>query len=413
MSARHAAGVVRAAGPDSGAFVASDAVLAGDATLVGDAALVSGGALAVVAFWGAVAALLYGRLLAGQADSEAPAKLARARRVGAVLAYLVALAAMVATGWLGVLNEAVDSLPEGLSGLGGTAATIAALLAPTVASLGVVAGTLPATRALCDRDAVGQLLRRTGGALLGVAAAATALVLGVTAANPDVATGLGWVGTSVILGLLLAAGSPLVARLFDSVREPTAAERERLERCCDAVGLGVVAVRVVEADADDSVTTTVRGLPGRRHLFVGDRLLAELDDDHLQACLALQAARSRRLHPEARALAVLAPLVVAGAFVDERLVLPGVPPVAGAVAVLAVGLVGLWAGQRLVYRADADAVGRTSRDAVLETLKTAAAIGASPTLGRIAALRRMEPPLARRVDRLRTPERDTAAADDD
>ena len=396
MSALHAVGVVLAVGP------ASDALLA------------SAGALAAVTVAATAATALYGRSLAGRADdSEARARLDRARLGGAVLAYLVALAAMAAVGWFGALNDVVDALPVGRTGLTATLVTVGSLLVPVVAALGAVAGTVPAARTLDDSSSAGSPVRGLARALLAVTAAATALVLAVTAANPNTATGLGWIATSAALAVLLAAGAPRVARLFASVREPTAAERERLERCCEAVGLTVVAVRVVEKSADDAVATSVRGLPGRRHLFVGDRLLEQLDDDHLRACLALQAGRSRRLHPELRALTVVAPLVVAGAFVDERLVLPGVPPAVGAAVVLAVGLVGLWLGQRLIYRADAEAVDRTNREAVLETLQTTAALGASPTLGRVAALRRMEPPLARRVDRLRRSDGGAASAADD
>jgi len=379
-----------------------------------DALLASGGALAAVTVAGAVATALYGRSLARRGNAAAAlVRLGRVRLVGAVLAYLIALAAMTATGWFGVLNGVVDTLPSGRTGLGATLTTIGGLLVPVVAPLGVAAGALPAARELGDAPSAASSLRRLAGAFVGVTAAATALVLGVTAANPGTATGLGWVGTSVVLGLLLAAGSPWVARLLDSVRAPTTAERERTERCCDAVGLRVAAVRVVETGADDPVTATVRGLPGRRHLFVGDRLLEEFDDDQLRACFALQAGLSRRFHPEVRALAVAVPLVLAAALAGERVVLPGVSPTVGAVAVLFVGVVGLWVGQRLVYRADADAAGRTSREAVLETMQTAAALDASPTLGRLTALRRMEPPLGRRIDRLREPGGTAAGAADD
>ena len=69
---------------------------------------------------------------------------------------------------------------------------------------------------------------------------------------------------------------------------------------------------------------------------------------------------------------------------------------------MGVGVVALWAGQRLVYRADDYAVARTGRETVEATFESFADLNDAPMdWGRLTALRRMEPPLTRRIDRLR------------
>ncbi|MFC7140806.1 hypothetical protein ACFQMA_13360 [Halosimplex aquaticum] len=87
---------------------------------------------------------------------------------------------------------------------------------------------------------------------------------------------------------------------------------------------------------------------------------------------------------------------------------PGAAPAPPAIGqsstggVLAAAVVGLWTGERLVYRADAYAAGRTDRETVEAAIRRFADLNDAPMeWGRFAALRRMEPPLARRIDRLR------------
>jgi Zn-dependent protease with chaperone function len=161
-------------------------------------------------------------------------------------------------------------------------------------------------------------------------------------------------------------------------------------------------VAVLQTSDAKQATAFLRGLPGRRHLFVADYLLAELDDDRLRAYLALQAGRARSLHLEARLLVTAATLGTAAALLLGVVSVPGVGDAFVALAAVLAGIVGLWAGQWLVYRADADAVSRTSREAVEATLESFADLNDAPMdWGRVAAVRRMEPPLVRRIDRLR------------
>lgn len=361
----------------------------------------SAGCLGVVTAVAAVGFFLYGRWLCRVDDADrARSLLDRACRVGFPLAYLLAIAAMAAVGWFEALNEFADSLPGGHTGIGATATTVASLLVPVVAPLGAAAGALPATVTLHDREA-GAVVRGLLRSVAGVAAAATALVLAVTAANPDTATGLSWAGTALFVGVLVGAGWPRLLGLLASVREPTAAERERIARCREAIDLSVVDVRVVESSECDRARVVLRGLLGRRHLFVTDRLLADLDDDAVRACLALEAERARRLHLELRALAVGGTVVSAAAVGVGRFQIPGVSPTVGAAGVVLVGLAGLRAGQRLVYHADDAAVERTSHESVLTTLRSVTELDAAPTVGWLTALRRMEPPVGRRIDRLR------------
>jgi len=361
------------------------------------------GALAASTGVAALVSYLYGRLLRGSDDRRrALARLRRALRLGLPVVYLLALVSMAVAGWFDLLGSIAAALPGGTA-VADAVALIVGLTAPVLAVVGGYMGAFPAVKALREVDvSAGTVALRLARYLAGLLALAVVLVVGTTALGADVTTGVGFlVVLAVVLGVVVA-GAPWLIRLLQSTRTPTDSEHERLDRLCRDVALDPAGVHVLRTGDAKQGMALLRGLPGRRHLFVADYLLAELDDDRLRAYLALQAGRARSLHLEARLVVTVATLGSAAALLLGVVSVPGIGDAFVALAAVLVGVVCLWAGQRLVYRADDDAVSRTSREAVEATLAAFADLNDAPMdWGRLVAIRRMEPPLVRRIDRLR------------
>ena len=368
--------------------------------------LLAAGSLAALAGTTAVGALafyLYGRRLRGHTDTaRALARMRRALRVGLPVLYLLALVSMGVAGWFGLLDGAAGALP-GNTAVAESLTLVVGLTVPVVAVLGGYLGAFPTVRALRDVEvSAATVTLRLARYLVGVVALVTLLVAATSALGADITTGTGFLAALAVVVLVLFAGSPWLVRLLQSTRAPTDAERERLDRLCADAGLDPASVRVLRTADAKQAAAFLRGLPGRRHLFVADYLLAELDDERLRASLALQAGRARSLHLEGRTLVVAGTVGFAAALVLDVVSVPGVGDALVALGSLALGVLALWAGQRLVYRADAYAAARTSRETVEETIEAFADLNDAPMeWGRLAALRRMEPPLVRRIDRLR------------
>ncbi|WP_415379647.1 M48 family metalloprotease [Halosimplex sp. TS25] len=369
-----------------------------------DDAVASLSALAVVALAAGLALFAYSRRFR-DADDETAAltRIRRALRISLPLAYVVALVAMVAAGWLDAVDAAVGALPGGDSTVGGALTLVTGLTAPLAAVAGGYFGAFPAIRELRTVDvSAATVATRLARYAAGMVAMLAAVVVVVSILGEGLATGAGFFGVIAALLILAWAGSPWLIRLTQSTRAPTDAERERLDRLCADVGLDPRGVRVLEVADAKQAFAFVRGPPGRRHIFVTDYLLTELDDERLRGYLALQAGRARVMHLEARLAVVVGAIALAGALVAGLVSVPGVSDGVAALCVLTAGAVGLWAGTRLVYRADADAAGRTSSEAVESAIRRFADLNDAPMeWGRLATLRRMEPPLARRIDRLR------------
>ncbi|WP_459193407.1 M48 family metalloprotease [Halosimplex sp. J119] len=375
----------------------------GPSTGVGDA-VASLGALAAVSLVAALALFAYSRRYRDAADTTAAlTRIRRALRLGLPLVYVLALVAMVLMGWLDAVDAAFGALFGGESTVGGALTLVAGLAAPLVAVVAGYFGAFPAIRELRSVEAsaatVAARLARYAGGMVGVLAV---VVVGMSFLGEGLATSAGFFGVIGALLIAVWAGSSWLIRLSQSTRAPSDAERERLDRLCADAGLDPRNVRVLEVADAKQAFAVVRGLPGRRHLFVTDYLLNEFDDDRLRAYLALQAGRARVMHLEARLAVVVGTFALAAGLVAGVLSVPGVDDGVAALGVLVAGAVGLWAGTRLVYRADAYAAARTSRDAVEATIQRFADLNDAPMeWGRIATLRQMEPSLNRRIERLR------------
>jgi len=360
-------------------------------------------ALAGSTAFGAGVFYLYGRRLRGSDDTtRALSRLRRAFKIGLPVVYLVALVAMAVAGWFGLLGSVADSIPGGTA-VADTLVLVVGLAVPVVAVLGGYLGAFPAVKALRDVELSAVTVTiRLARYLFGLLALVVVLVGGTVALGADIASGVGFLAVLLVVALVLVVGSPWLIRLLQTTRVPTDDERDRLDRLCADVGLDPAGVRVLGTGDAKQATAFLRGIPGRRHLFVADYLLAELDDELLRAYLALQAGRARSLHLEARTAVVAATLGTAATLVLDVVSVPGVSDVLVALTAVALGIAALWAGQRLVYRADDYAVSRTGRETVEETLKAFADLNDAPMeWGSAVAIRRMEPPLVRRIDRLR------------
>ncbi|WP_436925228.1 hypothetical protein [Halosimplex amylolyticum] len=388
----------------SGAFPRAPAVRQPSASASTGDAVTALGALAAVSVVAALALFAYSRRFRGAADATAAlTRIRRALRVGLPLAYVVALVAMAAAGWLGAVDAAAGRLPGGESAVGGAVAVVAGLTAPLVAVVAGYFGAFPTIRDLRAVDvSAAAVAVRLARYAAGMVALLCVVVVGVTLLGDSLSTGVGFFGVVGALLVSVWVGSPWLIRLTQSTRAPTDAERERLDRRCADVGFDPHGVRVIDVADAKQAFAFVRGPPGRRHLFVADYLLTELDEERLRGYLALQAGRARVMHLEARLTVVGGAIALAGGLAAGLVSVPGVGDGVAALGVLAAGAVGLCAGTRLVYRADADAAGRTSREAVEAAIRRFADLNDAPMeWGRLATLRRMEPSLNRRIDRLR------------
>ncbi|QLH80634.1 M48 family metalloprotease [Halosimplex pelagicum] len=370
----------------------------------GEAAIGSIVALAAVSLVAALAYFLYGRRFRAAEDTTAAlSRVRRAFRFGFPVTYVLALVAMAGVGWIDAADGAVEALLGDGSVVGDALTLAVVLVGPSGAVFAGYFGALPTVRDLRDVDvSAATVAARLARWTAGVVVVVTLVFVAIGTVGDGVTTAPGFVAT--VFGLLVLSwlGSPWLVRLLQSTRAPTEAERERLARLCEAAGLDVRKVRVLEVADAKQALALVRGLPERRHLFVSDYLLSELDDEHLRGCLALQAGRARVAHLEARATVVVGTVVFAAGPLVGVITVPGVGGGTVALVVFLAGVLALWAGRRLVYRADAYAADRTSRETVESTIRGLADLNDAPMeWGRLTALRRMEPSLNRRIDRLR------------
>ncbi|QLH76366.1 hypothetical protein HZS55_03180 [Halosimplex rubrum] len=362
------------------------------------------GALAAGAAIGALVLYLYGLRVRGADDRVAAlARLRRAVRAVLVVVYAGTVLALLDAGWFGVVDAAAAPLVGIDTELASAATLFLGVSTPFAAAIGAYFGAFPAAQSLRGTDVSPvSAAFRLGRFGLGAALYFTVLVVVQNALTTTSTTALPFVAVLFLLLLAVWVTAPWLVRLTRSTRSPTDAERERLARLCQEAGLDPYGVRVLEATDAKQAFALVRGPPRRRQLFVTDYLLDELDDETLRASLALQAARTDRNHLEARlALAVGTVLFTLGPLLGV-LSVPGVADGAVALVALSAGLLGLWAGQWLVYRADIAAVERTSREAVEAAIERYAELNDAPMeWGRLASLRRMEPSLTQRIDRIR------------
>jgi len=207
---------------------------------------------------------------------------------------------------------------------------------------------------------------------------------------------------ATILGFLaLYVGNPAIVRFNVDTEEPAGATAARLETLCERVDFAPAAIRVLQLDESEGTTITVRGIPGRRHLFVSSHLLSELEDDHLAALLALQAELARRWHFERRMGLLLGFVIVgmAGLFG----LFPGTEDAGLLLAVfgMVVTCVLMWRGRTLPYRADRAAADSVGTGTLLSAFQYLVDDHDAPTAqGRLTTMIQQAPPLGARMERL-------------
>ena len=267
-----------------------------------------------------------------------------------------------------------------------------ALLAVLVAAVGFLA-TLPAAR-----DVRGLEMWDTASGLLRYMVVAGVLLAAVLAAVVLTVSGdvLGSFVVLVGLAVALLASAPRLTRLVRSSRAPTAAERDRIEELRESADLDVADVVVLEATATRTAQAYVRGLPGRRTLFVTDYFLESLDDEAATAILAAEAGLADVWFLEYRTFAAA---LVGG------LILVGIGYRPGVWYLLFLGgvaLVLLWGGRQLRLRADEAAAARVGGEVLAIAIERVADLhDVQPGRGRTLNAFKMRPSLGRRIDRIR------------
>lgn len=314
----------------------------------------------------------------------------------AALSYLAFLA--VGAGDLG-RNAVTTYVPIGASSIvGDVAAQLTICLAAAGVTLATYATLVPAIRDVREIDLpLGTAVFRLGRYAVAFAAFISVLfVLFFRTLLADGATFTAMVLPALIVVLALA--NPYLVRVFRKTRSPDPAERERLERLRERVGLSVGDIVVLD-DADETLEIHVRGVPGRRRLFVSEYLLGTFDDETIEALLAVHAGTLRSHHRGLASYSVLGFLVVAiGAL------LSGSGSAVTAVILLAIvlPLPTLWAARRALFRADDYASGTVGTETVARALeRSATEQNVDIVRGGFWYLLKTRPPLGRRIDRLR------------
>lgn len=208
------------------------------------------------------------------------------------------------------------------------------------------------------------------------------------------------VASLALILLLLAVPflTPVLSRAFRSIRAPERSERDRIDASCERAGLDVVDSWIL-TDADETVEVSLRGLPGRRHLYVSAFALSGFDDETLRALLAANAGRASH-HYRMIKIAPLFGFVVAGVV---ALTWGSLPSYAVLIAIaLFAPLPVLWAARRAVRRADDYAAARVGSDAVADALeRVATEQNLDIPSGGVTTILKSRPPLRERIDRLR------------
>lgn len=204
--------------------------------------------------------------------------------------------------------------------------------------------------------------------------------------------------TLIVLILLFPFVTSILFRVFRATRTPTREERDRLEALCERAGLDVDDIWVL-TDADETLEIHLRGLPGRRHLYVSVFGLEQFNDETLSALLATNAGSVTHHYQAIKLYSLFAFLVVGVATLAWGSTL-GYAIVIG--LALVCWLPVLWAARRAVRRGDdyaADRVGAATVAEGLERMATEQNLDI-PSSG-IGTIFKSRPPLSKRIDRLR------------
>lgn len=201
-----------------------------------------------------------------------------------------------------------------------------------------------------------------------------------------------------VVAFLAVEVGPLYANdRFRDLREPTDAERDRLDDLRAAAGLDVDRVAVVETVGEATIDVAVAGPPRRRVLFVTDHVLDELDDEVVRGLFAAEAGRVDTYYGEFRAVAIAAVLTVLAAIVTAL-----VPFEPGFLSLALIGFVSFWVGRRVQYAADDRAADAVGAGVVADAFERVADIrGVEPETGDWRTWFEVQPPLGDRIATLR------------
>jgi Zn-dependent protease with chaperone function len=194
---------------------------------------------------------------------------------------------------------------------------------------------------------------------------------------------------------------PVLIRVAHPLRGPSTGERERLRAACEAVDAAPHAIRISELADAETPWATVRGVPGRRTLYVSDYLLEQFDDRALRGVVAVNWTRATHQYVELRVLPLVV-LVAAGLWVvvavpEGFILLAIVFIMAAPVLLIGQGALGRW----IVYRSDrvaAEAAGTETVLAALERGRDLAEL--EPDWGPIRAVLKGSPSVQRRIEAL-------------
>lgn len=365
-------------------------------------------ALAAVTLVAHITFRLHGRR--ARRSDRPSSRFRRAFAVGLPFVAVAAFLALVLTDAPALVHDAILALAPPLIGTG-----VPAVVVQVVVGLGVVAavlagylGAFPHVRAARGLDiATAAAARRFGRQLVALLVVVVAAAQGHSAAVDALGPTVGHVVTLAGLVVVGVAGAPWFVAAARTTRELTGDECERLSALLGADNLDLWRVRCFDAAEEQAATVTLRGVPGRRVLFVSDHLLDALDREVATAVVAAEIGRERHGYTAYRASVVA--VVFTGIAVDPAfdvfataaavLDLPAAAVLMGAL----VGTVALMAGgKRLVYRGDDYAADRLGAATVADALEAVAAEhDHGLDAGRLGALVRMRPSLGRRIDRLR------------
>lgn len=194
------------------------------------------------------------------------------------------------------------------------------------------------------------------------------------------------------------AVSPALIAVTQRLRRPDDGEAARIREHCDAVGLDVDRVRIIDTPDESAAQMIVRGPPGRRHLYLTDAMLRHPDDEFRATLAVVRGLRQRRWTLlRIGALVGCAGVLAYGLLADDPAALFGAIVLTGASYL---GLAALCRRQMLAAdRAAADRAGSETlesaflrqmaiNDSELRYGRVGRYLGAAPSSGRrIAALR--------------------------
>ncbi|WP_226480649.1 restriction endonuclease [Natrinema amylolyticum] len=217
-----------------------------------------------------------------------------------------------------------------------------------------------------------------------------------------------WIGYVQSVQTLPPTGSPLRFTVIWA-REPTADERERLERCYDRFDRSLGRPMIVRSERLDGALYVI-GRGDDRLLWLREPLLEAASDDELAVALAKADEAMGALRPMRAARYVFVLLFLGLSAVAFEIPLPGTTPewlLLGGAAVLLIAVL-VWRTRQIIYRADDFASRELGADSVYETYRRlgldiafyAVQDADDPGRGRDAKFSVFVPTVSKRLDRL-------------